>query len=310
MSFEQTVEQHHKETFRGNVQMVAQQIQNPLRNAVTILPASGQAMRAADLLGKKKARRGAPDRERRNPDIPTGRSARWLIRPEATDIGEYIDKVDEFDLAMDPTSHLFRNNMVAMEQAVADIILGVEEDDAGGFSVAGSGILGLATEGNKTKTTKALPAANYVAHNNTGLTLDKLRAMKKALKKKNFGLEDDDPLFGLIAPDQEDDLLGIAEQTKTALNLFSLEQLREGKASRLMGITWLMTNRLPYDANGNRMCPFWSKKNILVGMWQDVAGKIWNDTGAKNLPYMYFDVYADAVRVEDDGVRVIECKEA
>jgi len=192
MPFETTVAQHHVETFRQNVQMVAQQIQNPIRAAVTILPATGQSVRAVDLLGKKEARRGVPDRERRNPDIPTDRSARWLIRPEAMDIGEYIDKVDNFDLAMDPTSYLFRNNMVAMERGVPDIILGIEKDTGGNFVVSGSGILGLATEGNKTKTTVSLPAGNYVPHASTGLTLDKLRKIRKSMKKNDFGLEDDD----------------------------------------------------------------------------------------------------------------------
>lgn len=315
MSIQARVEAHHRLTYQQNVQMVAQQMQNRLRPAVTIVPAKGEAHSVADLLGAKEYIRGE-DRSRRNPENVTARSRRWLVRPPVIEDGEYIDTVDKFDMALDPTSYLMRNSIAAVERGVFDVILGIARAEDGSFAVSGSGILGKATSGKRPTTASDLPAANFIAADldgdstAEGLTLDKLRAVKLALNKAEFGMEDDDELYAAITPEQVDDLIGIAAATNQSLNAFAVDQLRSGKPTMLMGINWIATNRLPKDSNGNRLCPVWSKRNVVVGMWQDVRGDMWNDTSAKNLPYIYTSAYVDAVRVEDGGVRVIRCAES
>lgn len=307
MGFQQDVEAHHKLMYQNNVQMVAQQMQNPLRQAVTVMPnLTGEAVRVSDLLNKKKASKGQ-DYGRNNPDNRTKRDSRWLVRPEVLHDGELIDTIDKWDMAMDPTSHLVQNSIAAVERGVFDSILGIEEDSAGVFTVAGSGIFGVATSGKRPQTATALPGGNVIAHAGTGLTLDKLRQARKAMKKNEFGLEDNDPLWACITPDQEDDLIGLAAASGPALNAFNIEQLRTGRPTPLLGINWILTNRLPVNAGGQRLIPIWSKKNVVVGFWQDVEGRIWNDTSKQNLPYIYTSAYVDAVRIQDGGVRVIEC---
>lgn len=307
MGFAQDVEPHHRLMYQGNVQMVAQQLQNPLRQAVTIMPGlTGEAVRVSDLLLKKKAQKGQ-DYGRNNPDNRTKRDNRWLVRPEVIHDGELIDTVDKWDMAMDPTSYLVRNSVAAVERAVFDAILGIEEDNAGNFSVAGSGIFGVAVSGKRPGAGTALPTGNTIVHGGTGLTTDKLRGALKALRKADFGMEDNDPLWACITPDQVDDLLGIAAAAGPALNAFNIEQLKTGRPTPLLGINWIMTNRLPVNATGQRMVPIWSKVNVITGFWQDVEGRIWNDTSKQNLPYIYTSVYVDAVRVQDGGVRIIEC---
>lgn len=306
--FQQDVEAHHKLTYANNAVMVAQQLANPLRGAVTIVSPTGEAQRVSDLLMKKKAQKGT-DYGRNNPDNRSKRDARWLVRPEVLHDGELIDTIDKWDMAMDPTSSLVRNSIAAVERGVFDAILGIEEDSAGAFAVAGSGIFGLATSGKRPSTSTALPAGNTIVHGGTGLTLDKLRKARKDMKKADFGIEDNDPLWCAITPDQEDDLIGIAAASGPALNAFNIEQLRSGKPTSLLGINWILTNRLPKNAGGQRMIPLWSKSNVICGFWQDVESRIWNDTSKQNLPYIYTSAYVDAVRVQDGGVRVIECVE-
>lgn len=307
MGFQQDVEAHHKLMYQNNVQMVAQQMQNPLRQAVTIMPGlTGEAVRVSDLLNKKKAQRGQ-DYGRNNPDNRTKRDSRWLVRPEVLHDGELIDTIDKWDMAMDPTSYLMRNSVAAVERAVFDAILGIEEDSSGNFAVAGSGIFGVATSGKRPQTATGLPGGNVIPHAGVGLNLDKLRAARKAMKKADFGVEDNDPLWACITPDQEDDLIGLAAASGPALNAFNIEQLRTGRPTPLLGVNWILTNRLPVNAGGQRLIPIWSKANVAVGFWQDVEGRIWNDTSKQNLPYIYTSAYVDAVRIQDGGVRVIEC---
>lgn len=308
MSYQQLVEQHNKITYRDNIIMVAQQLQNPIRAAVTIVTGTGETMNVAQLLGKKDARRAA-DRDRKNPDNPTKRTARWLVRPEAIEDGEYIDTATKWDAAMDPTSSLVRASVLAVERGIYDCILGIEKRGDGSFAIGTTGILGSTREGKRGETVVALPGNQTIAHGGTGLTLGKLREMKMRMNRADFGLEIETTIYGLITPKQVDDLIGIAAAAGNNLNLFDVEQLRTGKPSSLLGVTWIVTNRVPTTAAGIRQCAFWTKDNVVAAFWQELEGDVWNDPSAKQLPYIYNSAAVDATRYEDGGVFIIECQE-
>ncbi|MEM9579058.1 MAG: phage capsid protein [Pseudomonadota bacterium] len=320
MSYQQQVEQHHRESYAADVQMVAQQLRNPIRDMVTVVPASGEAQTAAELIGEADYQK-AGDRDRRNPDNRNNLSRRWLVRPQAIERGTYIDKAEKFDLARDPTGEYMRNNVAAVERGWYDQVLGVEKKTDGTFGVSGHGIYGSAQEGRRPGAKSDLPDGQYLAANYrlggasgaaTGLTMDKLRRAKLVLNKAEFGLDPQfmDPMCGLIAPEQVDDLIGLAEQTKLNVNNFTVEQLVEGRPTKLLGFTWIASNRVPYDSNGNRMIAFWGKSNIVAGEWQGIEGDMWNDSSTKNLPYCYVSAYVDATRVQDKGVIIARCAEA
>lgn len=308
MSYQQLVEQHHRLTYRDNVVMVAQQLQNPLRSAVTIVDGRGEAMNVAQLFGKKDARR-APDRDRKNPDNPTPRSSRWLMRPEAIEDGEYIDNATKWDSAMDASSILFRNNIASVERGIYDAILGVEQRSDGSFAVGSTGMMGGTRSGKRGETANNLQVGQTIAHSSARLTLDKLREAKLIINKNDFGIEQEDPLYALLTPEQVDDLIGISAAAGNNINLLDVEQLRSGKPTPLLGITWIVSNRVPTTSGGNRLVPVWAKKNVVAAFWQDIKGDLWNDTSAKNLPYMYASAVVDATRIEDGGFVIIECTE-
>lgn len=112
-----------------------------------------------------------------------------------------------------------------------------------------------------------------------------------------------------ITPKQHTDLLKIVSQTQENLNAFQQEELRRGKVSFFMNTNFYVTNRL-LKSGTTRSCPMWTKDNVALGVWQDVQGDMWNDTSAKNRPYAYVDAYVDCVRIQDNGVHVIECTES
>lgn len=309
MPYTQNVEQHNKTMYSDNVVMVAQQMKNPLMDAVTVVPASGEAMRAADLIGQKRYLRGEA-RSRRNPENPATGTARWLVFPEQPiESGQYIDKEDKFKLAMDPTSNFMKADVAAVTRGYTDTVMGLDDVGGGIYSLSGGGILGIAREGKTPGAGAPLPPSQFIANAGTGLTLDKLRTARKMMKKADFGIDAMmDPLFGAITPEQEDNLLGIAAASGTNLNTFEIEQLKSGVPTKLLGITWIVTNRLP-KVSTIRTCAIWSKANIIVGEWEPINGAMWNDTSAKNLPYIYTSCRIDAVRVEDKGVVAIDCVE-
>lgn len=303
------VEQHHRVAYASSVGLVTQQLRNPLMGAVTEMPATGEAQSVSELLGELEYSYGE-DRSRRNVENPVQGSRRWVVRPPIIESGQYIDREDKFAMATDPTSVFVRAHSVAVTRGWADRLLGIRKVGTH-FDVADGGILGQAREGKTPGTGADLPAAQYIPHDSAGLTLDKLRAAVLKLELADFGLEDDDELYALCTPKQKDDLLAVAQASATNLNAFQIEQLRTGKPTTLMGINWIFTNRLPRKAgaSGPRLVPVFSKKNIIAGVWQGIVGDMWNDSHARNLPYVHVGAYLDCVRAEDKGVVVIECNE-
>ena len=307
-AYAMNVEAHHKLMYAASVQLVAQQMRNALETAVTMMPARGEAQSAADLLDAGEYAYGE-DRSRRNPEMPVSGTRRWLVRPPVIESGQYIDDEDKFGTATDPTSSFVRVHTARVIRGKQDRILGVRRT-AGGFEIHDGGILGTSISGKRPGGAPApLPDAQIIPPSASGLTIEKLREAKLRLQLADFGLEDDDPLYAVITPTQIDDLLAIAQESTPSLNAFSIDQLRTGKPTPLMGITWIVTNRVPV-VGGNRRCAVFSKKNIAVGIWKDVAGDMWNDTSAKNKPYVHVGAYIDAVRIEDKGVIAIDCVES
>lgn len=307
MSYSQQVEEHHRLEYANSVRMVAQQTRDPFAGRVIDTPASGEAKSATDMLDDGEYAYGE-ERTRRNVEMPVTGTRRWLVRPPVIKSGQYFDIEDKLDGAMAPDSQKVIVHTRRVMRGKADRTLGIRKID-GKFVVSDGGILGHATEGKRPANKKALPAGQYIPHGTTGLTLGKLREAKLHLRKNDFGVEDGDEIYCAITAQQEDDLLAIADAAKDNVNAFSIEQLREGKPSRLMGVTWVMTNRLPVNASEHRLLPMWTKNNVERGIWEDVNGQVWNDTSADNLPYARVRAYIDCVRIEDIGVIAIECVE-
>lgn len=308
MPYQQTVEQHHALEYGNNVMMVAQQQGDKFRAAVTEVPCSGEAHAVADLIGAIDPLRRT-SRDRSNPENPPTNTRRWLVYPDAVHSGQVIEREEKFQQLYDPTSQLVQAHTMAVRRGMQDIIIGVKKS-GDKYVVDGGGVLGKATEGKRPGTATALSSSYVIPHGSAGMTVDKLIDTQEALLADDYGIDEMDPLYCAISPRQVSDLLNIADAASASLNAFQIEQLKTGKPTPLLGITWIVTNRLPKTDAGIRSCPVWSKRNIVLGIWQDIQGTMWNLSEQLNLPYAYVSAYVDCVRAEDKGVRVIECQES
>lgn len=310
MSLEAKLEAHHVTMYRDNVQMRAQQLKNPLRAAITEAPAHGEAVSASDLVGAVEAQE-MEGRDRRNIENVPQNSRRWLVFPTEIRSGQYFDTEDKLRQIRDPQSKGINAHTAAVNRGIADRIMGVKFRSKGNFDLRPGGILGGAVDGKTPGSVRTdLPPGNFIAHGGTGLTLPKLLTAKERLGINDYGLEDEDEMFCAITPRQVTDLLNIAAATGASLNQFDIDQLKTGKPTTLVGLTWIVTNRMYRTQTGVRWCPIWSKKNIIAGFWKDITGDIWEDTSANKTPYRRVNAFVDVVRVEDEGVQVIEAQEA
>jgi hypothetical protein len=312
MTYRQNVEASHRTTFADTVAMVAQETASQIRETVTaISDLSGDARNVRDLIGKADYSEG-DDYDSANPEHRSTLDAVWLFMPKVISTGETIHNADKFRLAMDPTSQFLANKIKGVQRGVHDRFMGIRPKPGGGFDISGGGILGDRIAG-VDRTSAPLPPSQFLPHGSTGLTLAKLNAAREALGLADFGLEDDltNELYCAVTPKQITDLLNIAIATGANLNAFDVEQLKSGKPAGLMGATWIPTNRLPTNAAGHRICPMWTKSNVVGGFWGggDVKGDMWNQPHKRNQPYIYVEAYPVATRIEDEGVVAIPCVE-
>jgi hypothetical protein len=310
MPLAEQLQEHQRLQYQNSVTMVAQQMGDPLAAAVTETPVQGRAVSISDLFGKVKAVK-EPERNRTNLENPVSGTRRWLVRQQAILSGQYIDKEDKLDNVVDPTSHIVKAHTAAVRRAVMEQTLGVSANEDGIMTVTGRGIMGGATEGREPSSAVAMPGSQTVPRSTTGLTAAKLRDTLLTLRQADFGMEDSDPLYAVIGPKQMDDLLAIAAEAGPSLNLFNVEQFRAGKPSPLLGINWLWTNSLPVASDDEtvRLCPVFSKGNIVRGFWEPLYGDIVKDPHARMRPYAWVEAMLDCSRVQDKGVIIIECNE-
>lgn len=303
MPLDTRVEQHHRLLFTENFMLATQQRGSKLRPFVTEQPCSGEGAVAADIIGEISYRRGT-GRQRNNIENVPENNRRWLVYRDPIETGQYLDTVDKFRQINRPDSRLMEAHVAAIRRGVDDTILGLDEDG----KVGEGGILGKITEGKRPGGAGiGLPAEYRTLHNSTGLTIGKLRAARKKLGLSENDLEFVTPVMA-ITTNQHDDLLGIVESASANLNMLEQPHIVEGKVRRLLGFNFVEINRLP-KTNSTRHCPVWLRDKIVLGVWQDITPAMWNDTHAKNTPYIHVEAYMDCTRTEDSGVHVIECNE-
>lgn len=297
------------ETYRGNITMVAQQMNGRIRPYVSEVVGTGEATDVADLVGTVRARRGDID-EMRNHDNPPNNTRRWAVLPDPVSSGQYLRSAEKMARAMDPTSTYVTTHTKAVVREIDDICMGTVYQNGSTWAVGSGGILGGAVEGRRPGGALVpLPAKCYTAQGGAGMTLDKLKEAVERLQIDEFGLDEMDQLYCGITPRQHTELLDLADGNGQSLNAFIQQQLVDGRVTKLLSLDFVVTNSLPMDGNGDRMCPIWAKSNIALAIWKDITGDMWNDTHAKNTPYAQVEAYVDAVRIQDDGVHVIACQE-
>lgn len=142
----------------------------------------------------------------------------------------------------------------------------------------------------------------------TGILLDKialLRARYQMLDMFKDGRGEE--IIVAISPMQHMDML-LWEQTQN--KNYGFNCLTNGKVNDILGVKFLVTNMLPLDANGNRMCVAWLKSRIEFGVWRDATFRIEarpEYIGVRE--QILVKASCGATRKDEDMVFLMPCKE-
>lgn len=273
--------------YNSTVSLVSQQKQSRLEPAVRVETIRG-TREAFDSIGTVEAQpRGG--RHADTPQMDTPHMRRW-VTSAPYNWADLVDKPDRLRMLYDPTSPYVQNAVMAFNRAKDKIIINAA------FAPAWTGEHG--------DIQKAFPTGNIIAHGDTGLTIEKLIQARGMLWRNE--VDESEPLFAAVTSFQLEDMLNNTKVQSADYN--TIKALVRGEINSFMGFTFIRTEQLEKEGAA-RKCIVWSKPGLLLAKAEDITTKV-SERGDKNYStQVYAEMDLGAVRMEDEKVLQLQCKE-
>lgn len=281
--------------FASNVELLLQQKMSRLRGAVRVDNYRGS--KQAQIV-QQVGSMAAQKRTTRHSDTPilnTPHDARWVF-PEDYEWGDLIDKADEIKTLASFESPYVMTATAALNRAMDDEIIGAFFSDTTKTGETGSTTTDWTTF-------VAANAGHKITSSSVGLTVAKLRAAVKALRKAEVDL-DNDQIFCAVTADEIDDLF--TETQMISLDYNTNAVLVDGKIRPFMGINFIHTERL-LSASSEHRVPVWAKSGMALGIWNDVNARVAERADKSFSTQVYASLSVGATRVEEKKVVEILC---
>lgn len=262
--------------YKANVELLLQQQDSRLRNAVTVGSYVGKAASVVEQFGEATA----VERTSRHADTPLldlSQDKRWVF-PKDYEWASLIDNQDRLRAVIELTSPYAMAGAAAMNRVTDDVILA---------AIFGTNFIG--ENGTTAETFGTVGSGAYDVGVNVGgtassLNVAKLQTSIRLLMTANRG-ELTEPVHGAISSFEHDALL--KEMQIVNKDYGNSAVLVDGKVSKFMGVNFIITERLTITS-GNRLIPIWLKSGMHLGVWDGVTAKITerNDKGHATQVYL------------------------
>lgn len=262
--------------YKANVEMLLQQQDSRLRNAVTVGSYVGKAASVVEQFGEATA----VERTSRHADTPLldlSQDKRWVF-PKDYEWASLIDNQDRLRAIIELTSPYAMAGAAAMNRVMDDVIL------AAIFGTNYIGENGTTTESFGTLGSGTYDVGPNVGGTSSSINVAKLQNAIRILMTANKG-ELMEPVYGAISSYEHDALL--KEMQIVNKDYGNSAVLVDGKVAKFMGVNFIITERLTITS-GNRLIPIWLKSGMHLGMWDGVTAKITerNDKGHATQVYL------------------------
>lgn len=262
--------------YKANTELLLQQQDSRLRNAVTVGSYVGKAASVVEQFGEATA----VERTSRHADTPLldlSQDKRW-VHPKDYEWATLIDNQDRLRAIIELTSPIAMAGAAAMNRKMDDVIL----DAIFGTNYTGE-------NGTTAETFGTVGSGTYDVGVNVGGTASSLNVAKlqnaiRLLMTANKG-ELMEPVYGATSSYEHDALLKEVQIHNKDYGGSAV--LVDGKVSKFMGVNFIITERLTI-ASGNRLVPVWLKSGMHLGMWDGLTAKITerNDKGHATQVYL------------------------
>jgi hypothetical protein len=262
--------------YKANTELLLQQQDSRLRNTVTVGSYVGKAASVVEQFGEATA----IERTSRHADTPLldlSQDKRW-VHPRDYEWATLIDNQDRLRAIIELTSPIAMAGAAAMNRKMDDIILEAI------FGTNYTGENGTTSESFGTVGSGAYDVGVNVGGTASSLNVAKLQSAIRLLMTANKG-ELMEPVYGAISSFEHDALLKEVQIHNTDYGGSAV--LVDGKVSKFMGVTFIVTERLTITS-GNRLVPVWLKSGMHLGMWDGLTAKITerNDKGHATQVYL------------------------
>ena len=248
--------------YRANVELLLQQKDSRLANAVMNQSFVGKAASVVEQFGSATAQQRT-SRHADTPLLDLSQDKRWVF-PSDYEWASLIDNQDRLRAIVELTSPYAMAGAAAMNRVKDDVILtaifGTNYTGENGTSTESFGTLGSGT----------YDVGVNVGGTSSALNVAKLQNAIRILMTANKG-ELMEPVYGAISSYEHDSLL--KEIQVVNKDYGSSAVLVDGKVKRFMGVDFILTERLTITS-GNRLVPIWLKSGMCLGMWDGVKAEI------------------------------------
>lgn len=234
------------------------------------------------------------------PRIDAAFDRRWMF-PSDFEHPQLIDNFDKLRLIVDIQSSYVKSAVNAIGRQIDRTII------AAMFGTNQTG-----TDGTVATTFPAgqIVAVNFEASVNTGLTVAKLREVRRIFMTNNLDLDVESLHCGYTAK-QHDDLL--RETQVVNLDYTDKPVLVKGKVTEFLGFTFHHTELWPFDASGPttiRAVGAWCMSRMYLSMWEDLVTKVSQIDTISSQPWqVYARISMGSTRTEEVGVAQILCSQ-
>lgn len=290
-----SVPEHHVTMYTANVRAALNKQGGILVPLVTSSGYTGEKVQVVNFLGPVEfIERDTPYGDTKLTEVE--HLQRWISGKEY-DCAILIDRLDTLKMIYDPTSPYVERMREAAARKMDEIIM--------------NKFFAIAKTGKDASVDTAFPGADTVVHGSTGMTLAKLRSLRKLIKKRHVDLRAVKPMIAVTA-EQIDNLLG--EVTTTSIDYNAVKPLVDGEVSSFMGFQFV-----PYEeylghgipkTSTTRECPVWVPDGMHFGVWDALTVTISPRPDKNNIKQAHATFTAGATRIEEGRVFKLECTEA
>ncbi len=226
----------------------------------------------------------------------------WIVGKEY-DCAVLVDRLDLLKMIYDPTSPYVERFREAAARKMDEIIMSKFYADR--------------KAGKDGTTASPFGSNNTVLHGSTGLTVAKLRSLRKLIKKRHVDVRTVRPNIA-VTSEEVDDLLGEVAVGSSDYN--AVKPLVDGEVTNFMGF-----NFIPYEDDGSalngkgiptrsdsgtvRQCPVWVTEGMHYGNWEGLIITVNNRPDKNNIKQIHGTFTGGATRTEEGKVFCVEAKE-
>jgi len=299
-----SVPEHHVKMYTANVRAALHKQGGLLQGYVTQGSYHGERAQVVNFLGPVEfVERNTPYADTKLTEVE--HTSRWITGIEY-DCAILIDRLDTLKMIYDPTSPYVERMREGAARKIDEIIM--------------SKFFAIAKTGKEGTTNTAFPSRDIIAHGGTRMSVAKLRAARKLLKKRHVNLRTQQPYIA-VTSEQTDDLLG--EVAVGSFDYNAVKPLVDGEVSRFMGFVFV-----PYEDNGSsengkgiptttvagpaviRNCPVWVQDAMHFGQWEGLTIIVNNRPDKNNIKQAHATFTAGATRLEEGKVLQLQCVES